>query len=178
MSTNADALSLGTRRAKDIIARHILNSVLVPMADAALDYALNKRIQDGHNMTGNTVNSYVVGVFVKGKLAYMRGSWESIPKPLTHKVYHYQVDRLRWDGERQVHLFKDNSVQHNGSTEPDRAIAFIRSYQANPKGWTLVVSNGIEYASYEEVTYGADTLTGSYDDFQMTHDMHFKPIRD
>lgn len=176
---NSVALQRGTQMAKDMIARHVLNTILVPMANAALDYVVQKRTHDGHNMTGNTINSYVVGAFVKGKLAYMRGSWESIPGPLTHKVYSYQPGRIRWDGEDQNYRFPTRgTAQHNGSTEPERAIAFIRSYQASPKGWTIVVANGVEYGTYEENVYGADTLTGSFTDFKMTHMLHFKPMPD
>ena len=177
--SNEAALKLGARRAKEAISRHILNAVLAPMADAALDFVVRKRIVDGHNMTGNTINAYVVGVFVRGKLAYRRGSWEDIPAPLTHKVYSYQPGRMRWDGEVQYSRFPTKGVaQHNGATEPDRAIAFINSYQANPNGWSLVVANGVEYASYEEAVYEADTLTGSYDDFKFNHALHFKPMVD
>lgn len=92
---NADALRMGRRRAKEIIARLMLNKVLVPMADDALAWVVSHRINSGHNMTGNTINSYVVGVFVRGRLAYMRGSWESIPGPLTHKVSYYRAGRMR-----------------------------------------------------------------------------------
>ncbi len=177
--SNAAVLRRGSQMAKDMIARHVLNNILVPMADAALDFVVRKRIRDGHNMTGNTINSYVVGVFVKGKLVYQRGSWESIPKPLTHKVYRYQPGRQRWDGEIQASMFPTKgTAPHNGATEPERAIAFIRSYQASTKGWTLVVANGIEYATYEENVYGADTLTEAYDDFKFTHALHFKPMPD
>ena len=177
--SNAAALQRGSQMAKDMIARHMLNEILVPMADAALDYVVQKRIHDGHNMTGNTINSYVVGVFVKGKLVYRRGSWESIPRPLTHKVYRYQPGRMRWDGEEQHSMFPTRgTAPHNGTTEPERAIAFINSYQASPKGWTLVVANGVEYATYEENVYDADTLTGAYEDFKFTHALHFKPMPD
>lgn len=176
---NSGVLDLGTRRAKEIIGRHILNKILVPMADAALQAALYKRIHDGHNMTGNTVNSYVVGVFVEGQLVYMRGSWESIPRPLTHKVYRYSAGNQRWDGETQEHDFPTRgTAAHNGATEPERAIAFIKSYQANPRGFALVVANGIEYASFEESVYDADTLTGAFDDFKLMHPAYFKPLPD
>lgn len=176
---NSAALRVGSQMAKDIIGRHILNKILIPMANAALEYTVRKRIHDGHNMTGNTVNSYVVGVFVRGKLVYMRGSWENVPKPLTHKVYHYQPGRMRWDGEKQISMFPTKgTAPHNGTTEPERAIAFINSYKANPDGWALVVANGIEYATYEENVYNADTLTGAYADFKMLHLTFFTPLPD
>ena len=113
------------------------------------------------------------------KLAYMRGSWESVPRPLTHKVYRYQPGRQRWDGDIQHSMFPTRGVaEHNGSTEPERAIAFITSYKANPNGWAIVVANGVEYGSYEENVYNADTLTGAFEDFKFTHQFHFKPIPD
>lgn len=176
---NTAALRAGTAKAKKLIEDHIVNQILIPMANDMLDYAVKKRISDSHNMTGNTINSYVVGVFVKGRLNYMRGSWESIPRPLTHKVYRYQPGRQRWDGEVQEHMFPTRgTAPHNGAREPDRAIAFINSYQASPNGWTVVIANGIEYATYEENVYGADTLTGSIDYFKVNCNSFFKPIPD
>ena len=177
---NSATLRQGSQIARDLIARHLLNTILVPMANDALAYAVNKRIGDGHNMTGNTVNSYVVGVFVKGRLAYMRGSWESIPRPLRRKLNAGQLfhaGQQRWDEETQKHTFTAE-ISTNGTTEPERAIAFIRSYQANPKGWTIVVANGVEYVTYEENVYDADTLTGAYEDFKFTHQLHFNPLPD
>ena len=176
---NSAALRMGAKRAREIIARHVLNGILIPMANDALDYVVKKRITDGHNMTGNTINSYVVGVFVKGRLMYMRGSWESVPRPLTHKVTRYQPGRQRWDGELQEHPFPSRGVApHNGTTEPERAIAFIQSYQASPNGWTVVIANGIEYAQFQENVYAADTLTGSIDYFKLNAQQFFKPIPD
>lgn len=173
---NTEALRKGTAKAKGIIRDHALNTILIPFANGALDYITQRRISEGHNMTGNTVNAYVVGVFEKGKLIYMRGSWESIPKPLTRKVYVYSPGRQRWDGETQEHKFPTQGVvSHNGATEPDRAIAFIQGFQASSKGWTVVVANGIEYASFEENTYGADVLTGSIDYLQMFAPQFIKP---
>ena len=176
---NAAALRAGTAKAKKLIEDHIVNQILIPMANDMLDHVVKKRISDSHNMTGNTINSYVVGVFVKGRLNYMRGSWESIPRPLTHKVYRYQPGRQRWDGEVQEHMFPTRgTAPHNGAREPDRAIAFINSYQASPNGWTVVIANGIEYATFEENVYGADTLTGSIDHFKINCNSFFKPIPD
>lgn len=176
---NTAALRAGTAKAKKLIEDHIVNQILIPMANDMLDHVVKKRISDSHNMTGNTINSYVVGVFVKGRLNYMRGSWESIPRPLTHKVYRYQPGRQRWDGEVQEHMFPTRgTAPHNGAREPDRAIAFINSYQASPNGWTVVIANGVEYATYEENVYGADTLTGSIDYFKVNCNSFFKPIPD
>lgn len=175
--SNADVLKAGTAKAKKMIEEHIVNQILIPTANDMLAYVVEKRSLDGHNMTGNTINSYVVGVFAGKNLVYMKGSWEDVPQPLTHKVYFYHAGRQRWDGEVQKGNFPTKgAVNTNGKTEPDRTIAFIQSYQANPKGFTLVVANGIEYATFEENVYGADTLTESLEYFNMYHSMHFKPI--
>lgn len=177
---NSAVLKAGTAKAKRLIEDHIVNQILIPMANDMLDYVVRKRIADGHNMTGNTINSYVAGVFSKGKLVYQRGSWESIPRPLTHKVSRFQPGRQRWDGEIQEHPFpsKKGAAPHNGTTEPERAIAFIQSYQANPNGWAVVIANGIEYAEFQENAYNADTLTGSIDYFKMDPSRFFNPIPD
>lgn len=177
---NSGALSLGAERAKNIIARHTLNKVLVPMAESALQFAVNKRIRDGHNMTGNTVNAYAVGAFVKGRLVYMRGSWQSIPRPLRNKLHagqRFRAGSQRWDEEIQGKTFKAK-VDTSGHTEPEKALEFIQSYQAPTDQWSIVVCNGVEYASYQEAAMGIDTLTEAYNDFSFSHRLHFTPIPD
>lgn len=174
---NRDILTQGTKTAKKLIEEDIINRILIPTANEILDYVVQKRIHAGHNMTGNTINAYVVGVFAKGNLVYMRGSWESVPAPLKHKVYKYWAGDQRWDGETQEHDFPTKGVaQHNGTKEPDRAISFIKSYNSPSDRYVLVVANGIEYATFEENVYGADTLTGTLDYFKLNHSMFFKPI--
>lgn len=184
--SNSAALALGSARAREIIARHILNSILVPLADDALDYATRLRIKEGHNMTGNTVNAYAVGVYVKGKLAYVATSAGRVPKPLRAKLTKgskpkrttaYFAGEMRWEGEEQLRTFMAE-VQTNNATEADRSVKFLREYQANPGGWALVVCNGVEYADYQENLMQIDTLTGSFEDFRYSHLLHFKPIPD
>ncbi|MDE7411185.1 MAG: hypothetical protein K2M94_04015, partial [Paramuribaculum sp.] len=72
--SNADALQLGTRRAKEMIARHVLNQILVPVAKELIRDATQGRIYFGHNMTGNTINSYAVGAYVKDALVHIETS--------------------------------------------------------------------------------------------------------
>ena len=176
--SNAAALRLGTQRAKDLIARHVLNVILVPAAKELIQDATQGRIRLGHNMTGNTVNSYAAGVYVKGKLVHIETSWGSIPHPLRHKLSkgeRFYAGSQRWDEEVQAHTFTA-PVATNGTTEAERSIAFLQSFRPSPKGWALVVCNGVEYATYQENVANVDTLTYNFDYAKMFTPSMFKPM--
>ncbi len=176
---NSAALRKGTAKARKIIDDHIY-LILTNIAKKLLQDATNGRIFLGHNMTGNTVNSYAVGVYKRGVLDFMMTSSQGIPKPLRRKLGYHQrfyAGDQRWDGETQQHTFTAQ-VGTNGSTEAERSIAFIQSYQASPKGWTIVLCNGVEYASFQESMMDIDVLTANFDAAKMLLPAFFKPIPD
>lgn len=178
--SNAAALQRGSQMAKDIIARHMLNVTLVPAAKEFIQAATQGRIFAGHNMTGNTVNSYAVGVYVKGQLVHMETSAGSIPRPLRSKLgkgQRFYAGSQRWDEEVQEHTFTAQ-VGSNGATEAERSIAFLQSYKPSPNGWVLVVCNGVEYATYQENEMQIDVLTSSFDYAKMFMPSMFKPLPD
>ncbi len=84
--SNEAALQRGTQIAKDLIARHVLNKIFVPAAKEHIQAATQGRIFAGHNMTGNTINSYAAGVYVNGQLVHIETSAGSISKPLRRKL--------------------------------------------------------------------------------------------
>lgn len=177
---NAEALRLGTQRAKEMIARHVLNRILIPTAKGLIQAATEGRIALGHNMTGNTINSYAAGVYVNGSLVHIETSAGSIPNPLRRKLgkgQKFYAGSQRWDGEMQEHTFTAE-VATNGATEAERSIAFLRSYRADTKGWELVVCNGVEYASYQENELDIDTLTANLDYAKMFIPSTFTPMTD
>lgn len=166
--------------AKDMIARHVLNVILVPVAKELIQDATRGRIRIGHNMTGNTVNSYAAGVYVNGKLVWIETSSGSIPHPLRHKLgrgERFYAGSQRWDGKIQEHTFTAQ-VSTNGTMEAERSIAFLQSYKASPMGWTLVVCNGVEYATFQENEMNIDTLTANFDFAKMFASTMFTPIPD
>lgn len=178
--SNEAALRRGTQMAKDMIARHVLNLMLVPAAKALIKDATQGRISIRHNMTGNTVNSYAAGVYVDGKPVWIGTSSGSIPHPLRRKLgrgERFFAGSQRWDGETQEHTFTAQ-VSTNGTMEAERSIAFLQSYKPSPKGWALVVCNGVEYATFQENELNIDTLTANFDYAKMFHASFFKPIPD
>lgn len=178
--SNAAVLRRGTQMAKDMIARHVLNVILVPTAKELIKDATQGRISIGHNMTGNTVNSYAVGVYVNGQLVHIETSSGSIPRPLRRKLgrgERFFAGSQRWDGEIQEHTFTAQ-VSTNGTMEAQRSIAFLQSYKPSPNGWTLVVCNGVEYATYQENEMQIDVLTANFDYAKMFMPSMFKPIPD
>lgn len=166
--------------AKDMIARHVLNVILIPAAKELIQDATQARIRLGHNMTGNTVNSYAAGVYVNGALVHIETSSGSIPHPLRHKLgrgQRFYAGSQRWDGEMQEQTFTAQ-VSTNGTTEAERSIAFLQSYKPSPKGWALVVCNGAEYATFQENQMNIDVLTASFDYAKMFAPSMFKPMPD
>lgn len=177
---NSAALRRGTQMAKDMIARHILNVILVPAAKELIKDASQGRISIGHNMTGNTVNSYAVGVYVKGQLVHIETSSGSIPKPLRRKLSRgerFYAGSQRWDGDVQVGTFTAQ-VSTNGTMEAERSIAFLQSHKPSPNGWALVVCNGVEYATYQENELDIDVLTANFDYAKMFMPSMFKLMPD
>lgn len=174
---NTAALRKGAADAKEIIAFHIY-IILVSAAKKLLEDATNGRIFLGHNMTGNTVNSYAVGVYSKGELVFTMTSSQGISKPLQRKLglgQKFHRGRQRWDGEIQKRTFKA-SVATNGSTEAERSIAFIQSYNAPKDGYALVVCNGVEYAEYQESVRNIDVLTSNFNRLTGILQSSLKPL--
>lgn len=175
---NTAALRRGHQIAKDLIARHILNVILVPAAKELVQDILQSRITDGHNMTGNTVNSYAAGVYVRGQLVHIETSSASIPHPLRRKLgkgQRFYAGNQRWDGEIQEGTFTAKAGS-NGTMEAERSIAFLKSYHAPHTGWALVVCNGVEYAVYQEAEMDIDVLTSNFNYALMFTPAMFKPM--
>lgn len=176
---NADALQLGSRRAKEKIARHVLNQILVPVAKGLIQDATEGRIYFGHNMTGNTINAYAVGVYVNGALVHIETSYGSIPNPLRRKLgrgQRFYAGSQRWDGEVQENTFTAQ-MGTNGSMEAERSIAFLKAYKPD-LDWALTVCNGVEYATYQENEMNIDVLTSNFDYAKMFALSMFKPMTD
>lgn len=178
--SNEAALRQGTRRAKELIARHVLNNILMPMAKELVRDATQGRIFTGHNMTGNTINSYAAGVYVSGQLVHIETSSGSIPGPLRRKLGYRQrftPGQIRWDGEIQAYPFKAKT-DSNGTMEPERSIAFLQSYKASKDGWEVVVCNGVEYALWQENEMKINVLTANFDFAKMFAPTFIKPMPD
>lgn len=115
-----------------------------------------------------------------GQLVHIETSAGSIPKPLRRKLgkgqRFYAGDR-RWDEEIQENTFTAETGS-NGAMEAERSIAFLQSHKPSPNGWSLVVCNGVEYASYQESVMDIDVLTSSFDRAKIFAPSMFKPIPD
>ena len=176
--SNAAALQRGARIAKEMIMRHMLNNVLIPAAKALIAHAKQGRIVYGHNMTGNTINSYAAGVYASGKLVWIETSSGGIPNPLRRKLgkgERFRAGMQRWDGEMQASTFRAE-IETNGTVEAERSIAFLQSYRPPSAEWALVVCNGVEYATYQENMMNIDVLTSNFDYAKMFAPGMFKPM--
>lgn len=136
-----------------------------------------RREQTRHNMTGNTVNSYAGGLFIDGQLKAM-SLGQPGRSPLRGKLKEgerFRAGRTRWDGDIQQHTFKAK-VNTDGRTEAAASIDFIRAYKPKGKGFTVVVCDGVEYATYQENVHNIDVLTGSFSGAAAILAKNFKPL--
>lgn len=175
---NTAALRQGRAIMRTIVNDHIANVILSEVAQKLIDDATQGRITLGHNMTGNTVNAYAAGVYAGGQLTRLITSSGSIPAPLQKKLglgQKFHRGRQRWDGEIQERTFKA-SVATNGSTEAERSIAFIQSYNAPKDGYALVVCNGVEYAAYQGLVRDIDVLTSNFNRLAGILQSSLKPL--
>lgn len=175
---NTAALNQGAARMRTIVDAHIANEILVPAAQKLITDATQIRIHAGHNMTGNTINSYAAGVYVRGALTHIVTSSGTIPSPLQRKLglgQKFHRGRQRWDGEIQKGTFTAK-VATNGTTEAERCLAFIRSYKAPANGYAVVVCNGVEYAEYQEFMCNVDVLTQNFNNALSIIQSSFKPL--
>lgn len=176
--SNDSVLIAGTEKAKKLIEAHIINQILVPAAKNLIQHAMHGRIFFEHNMTGNTVNSYAAGVYINGSLVHIETTQGSIPRPLVRKLSagdKFYPSWQRWDGEDQQYTFAV-TVTTNKAVEPDRNTAFLQSYKPTLKGYSLVVCNGVEYATYQENVMNLDVLTSNFDFAKTFIPTIFKPM--
>ena len=178
MDVNSAALQAGRAKLKQLVRQHI-NGILLNALDQLVQSAADERVRQGHNMTGNTVNAYAGGLFVDGRLNEI-SLCNPGHGPIRVKLRageKFIAGRIRWDGDMQDRTF-EAKVDTDATAEPSAAISFIQSYKPQPDGWEIVVTNGVEYATYQETSMGIDVLTSAFGQAQSTVDSHFKPIQD
>lgn len=177
---NTAALNQGLQNAKKLIENHILNEIMIPIANDILMLAMTHREQNiKHNMTGNTINAYVVAVFRNGKMVWDSNSSSQLPPPLRGKLStkeKYLAGNPRWDGDKQENTF-EALIKTDKDTEITSAtMSFVNTYRAISNGWEILVCNGVEYASFQEAAMGIDVLSNSFIDMQTWHKTYFKPM--
>lgn len=177
--SNSAVLSAGYQKARKLIDNHILNEIMIPIANDILVMAMSHREAIGHNMTGNTINAYIVAVFKDGAKVWDSMSSGTIDSPLRSKLSSgdkFYAGSQRWDGNTQERTFtaKVDTDQHTEISS--QTIDFVNSHKATSKGWEILACNGVEYASFQETSMGIDVLSESFANVQMWHKTFFKPI--
>ena len=173
---NVSIIKGSRAKLRQMISGHLVTAILIPMAKELKEDAEQKRISEGHNMTGNTVNEYACAVFVDGSRVW--DSFSNMIRPLRTKLHirqRFRAGSQRWDGEIQGKTFKA-PVETSGQRAPDKVYSFLGGYKAIAKGWEVVVCNAVEYASYQETEMGIDVLTSNFNYAQIAHHSFFKPL--
>ena len=118
--------------------------------DNLLEAAIEYRLQQGHNFTGNLINSIAVGLYQERKLTEIRYASDELKSAIQVKMTYpkrYAFTR-DWDGDASHYI---PAIATNEGWGKDDARTFISGYRPGGKNlFDIVVAYTTEYASFVE----------------------------
>lgn len=166
MGTNTKALNNGFKKFKKLMDAQIMEILTNASYKLLVDAEFSKEF---HNLTGNTITSYMVGIFKRGKLARTVAlkDMDRLPNPTRRKLSY------RKDGVVIVEEYmtgRDRVVMLNELVETDKmygyttAKRFLIGYKPEVyKGYGIVMCTGTEYSGYLEDVIGLNVLTETFE---------------
>ena len=165
MGTNTKALNEGFKKFKKLMDMQMLDILTNASYKLLVDAEFSKEFQ---NLTGNTITSYMVGIFKRGKLARTIAlkDMDRLPSPTRRKLSYKKdgvaiVEEYMTGNERVVRL-KDlvETDKMYGYTTAKR---FLTIYKPEVyKGYGIVMCTGTEYSDFLEDMYGLNVLTETF----------------
>ncbi len=119
------------------------------LCERAIDFRLSE--PEGHDFTGNLLNSIAVALYRRGKLVQATFSSSMVPgeigkKMTTGKFYHWKPD---YTGVERTYQPEVQTDEGYGKYD---AQSFVVYYQPNPKAiFEIVCAYTVEYASFVEM---------------------------
>ena len=165
MSKNADILQKGFARYYERIVQTLTDSLVEAAYELLVKAESNKEY---HNLTGNTLTSYMVGIYVSGRLSKIVTMYDAadIERPKRGKLYRgsgkgvvYVED---YDSGRWVHVRKSNLIDTDKDYGENTSRRFLQSYKANKNHIGLVMCTGTEYSEFLEHVKRLDVLTNTF----------------
>lgn len=165
MGMNTKALNNGFKTFKKLMDAQMMDILTNASYRLLVDAEFSKEFQ---NLTGNTITSYMIGIFKKGKLARTVAlkNVDGLPNPTRRKLSYKK------DGVVVVEEYmtgKDRFVKLNNLVETDKmygyttAKRFLTSYKPEVyKGYGIVMCTGTEYSGYLEDVIGLNVLTETF----------------
>ncbi len=168
MKDNAKILKDGFAKGLILIENALVDSLVDAAYKLLVQAETNKEY---HNLTGNTLTSYMVGVYVDGDLRRIVTMYDAdigIDRPKRGKLYRgngsgtvYVED---YDTGKFIHVKKYNLMDTDRDYGENTSRRFLVGYEAPKNKVCLVMCTGTEYSEFIESVKRLDVLTQTYQD--------------
>lgn len=165
---NAEVLRKGFAKGLKLIEETLIASLVDAAYKLLVQAESNKEY---HNLTGNTLTSYMVGVYAGGSLRRIVTMYDAdtdIDRPKRGKLYRgngrgvvYVED---YDSGRWVHVRKSNLIETDRNYGENTSRNFLREHKVGKDKIGLVMCTGTEYSELLETVKRLDVLTHTFDD--------------
>lgn len=165
---NAEVLRKGFEKGYQMIVNTIADSLVESAYQLLVRAETNKEY---HNLTGNTLTSYMCGVYVDGALRRIVTMYDAdmgMDRPKRGKLYRgngsgtvYVED---YDTGKFIHVKKYNLIDTDRDYGENTSRKFLMSYKTKNGSVALVMCTGTEYSELLESMKRLDVLTQTYQD--------------
>lgn len=180
MNHNERVLKEGFEKGLQMIQKVLVDSLVESAYRLLVQAETNKEY---HNLTGNTLTSYMVGVYVDGwlsKIVTMYDADTGIEKPTRAKLYRGSgrgtVVVEDYDSGRSIHVKKYNLMDTDKDYGENTSRKFLISYHPKKGNIALVMCTGTEYSEFLESVKHLDVLTQTYRDAERIIKNNWKKI--
>lgn len=163
---NTAELARAKRKMKNILTALMLESLTRAAYALLVDAETSKEY---HNLTGNTLTSYMVGIYENGKLRRLVSIYQadSLKRPTSRKLSQGDgkgVIRVEdYDSGKIIPVKKYKLLKTDEGYGYNTSKLFLFSYRPKTtKGFSLVMCTGTEYSEYLESLRNLNTLTETF----------------
>lgn len=132
-----------------------------------------------HSLTGNTLTSYMVGLYADSKLfsTISITDVDNLKSPTRNKLTNgegFVKSFEDYDTGRMVTVRRENLIKTDEGYGKDTARNFLSSFTPSTRGYSLVFTTGTEYSEFLQKVKGFNILT---DTFIVTPDIALAELR-
>lgn len=157
---NAKTLENGFAKGLRIIEDVIVNSLIASVQQMLAELPRKIGYQ---GFTGQTETSYMGGVYIYGRLAYIitQKNWTTPPRRGKIPKGKHLYLANPYEGRARARTgYVDISNLSGAAT----SLAFLQGFSASGRGISVVVTTGTEYSVFLEQMFDLDVLTRTYKD--------------
>lgn len=171
--SNDKVLEQGYAAAMKMVDEHIYNQIAL-LAERLMEVVEGQK--EYKNLTGNTVTSYMVGVYhdrILTEIVQIQGK----KPPIRIKMRKGEIFTGKdYDGDFRKR-WGPTEVDTDGGYGEQFAMRFLSSYRPKRKGYSLVVCTGTEYSEFLENVRNLNVLSNNFDLARGTFLKSFKRMK-